>query len=91
MATLPSEGRATVEVVGDPWSAWASASPGSDCGFQTTRHCCRFLLKQFNAGEVLRVDDSERPSLVVHHDEVVDPVVLQNVQHFSGQPIRLAR
>ena len=40
-------------------------------------------LKQFQFRQILRIDDSDRHAMIIHHHEIVDPMALEEVKHFD--------
>src|SRR5262245_32767990 len=40
-------------------------------------------LKQFQFRQILRIDDSDRHAIIIHHHEIVDPMTLEQVEHFD--------
>ena len=40
-------------------------------------------LKQFQFRQILRIDDSDRHAMIIHHHEIVDPMTLEQVEHFD--------
>ena len=40
-------------------------------------------LKQFQFRQILRIDDSDRRAMIIHHHEIVDPMTLEQVEHFD--------
>src|SRR5262245_33393804 len=40
-------------------------------------------LKQFQFRQILRIDDSDRHAMIIHHHKIVDPMTLEQVEHFD--------